>query len=402
MRTRSAPVVSVAMSMAFLYTGSAFAQVDTGSPAQGLTAAAHLTAIYDDNVFRSFTNLPDRKRADYRLSPSVSARYDVPVSGQGLFVEGAVGYNFYLRNDGFDRGWWRAGTGVDWRLGTRCSGVAAVNYSETQSDFGDLGIAVNNLEKRQYYNLNASCVGPVGIGVVAGVDYAKTNNTFFARERGNLESISYSGGLLYRSILIGDITLRGVHEDRKFPNRHILGQRDGVTVDRISLGVARPLAARLSGSAGVSYIWSKPDVSFYQDFKGVGWNADLTYLVGPKLVVGVSASRDATSSAAIDSTYQLTRSLGAYANYKLSSRTNFTVGATDRRRSFRGTDTNNPFLLIPPRGIEKTRQYYAEAGYAPAERWGLALRYMHEKRDSDVNFYDYDGNSVMLTATIRY
>lgn len=371
--------------------------------ARGFSAQAGLRASYEDNVFRSTTTLAGNKKADYRLTPSVNLRYDVPVGRQGFYVEGNAGYNFYARNDNFNRGWWGAGTGVNWRLGTRCSGLVSAGYSESQSDFGDLGIAVDNLEKKQRYGFDVSCAGPVGIGVVAGVDYSKSDNSLPGRILGDLRTFGYNAGLLYRSVLIGDITLRYMHEDRKYPNRFIGPEQDGLQVDRVQLAVTRPLGARLVGSAGISYIWTDPDVSVYDKFKGTGWNGDLSYLVSPKLSVGVSASRDVTSSPAIDSSYQITRAFGGWATYKISSITSLSLGANDQRRKFKG-QFSNPLLpfIIPLRSTEKTRNYYAELGYTPSDRWGLSLRYQYSKRDSDSSFYDYDGNSVILNATVRY
>src|SRR3546814_7645837 len=88
-----------------------------------------------------------------------------------------------------------------------------------------------------------------------------------------------------------------MHEDREYPNRLIFSlaagvEQDGLKVDRAVLAVTRPIGARLTGSASLSYIWTKPDVSVYEDFKGTGWSAELDYIVGPKLNVGISASRD--------------------------------------------------------------------------------------------------------------
>src|SRR3546814_13616986 len=74
----------------------------------------------------------------------------------------------YTKNDSFNRGWWGLGAGVNWALGTRCNGLAEARYKQRQSDFGDLGIAVDNLEKTQQYAFSASCAGPAGIGLVGG------------------------------------------------------------------------------------------------------------------------------------------------------------------------------------------------------------------------------------------
>src|SRR3546814_20067655 len=89
-----------------------------------------------------------------------------------------------------------------------CSSDLEARYKQRQSDFGDLGIAVDNLEKTQQYAFSASCAGPAGIGLVGGVDYSKTDNSYFARELGDLKTFGYNAGLLYRSILVGDVTLQ--------------------------------------------------------------------------------------------------------------------------------------------------------------------------------------------------
>src|SRR3546814_3040000 len=96
-------------------------------------------------------------------------------------------------------------------------------------------------------------VCPAGIGLVGGVDYSKTDNSYFARELGDLKTFGYNAGLLYRSILVGDVTLRYMHEDREYPNRLIFSlaagvEQDGMKVDRAVLAVTRPIGARLTRS----------------------------------------------------------------------------------------------------------------------------------------------------------
>lgn len=405
MRTSTAGMLSLGLVILAQSAGASAQQM--GDVPRGLSASATLLGIYEDNIFRTPDGFGGDKKSGFRIVPSVVARYDLPVAGQGFYVDGGAGYNFYTRESSFNRGWWNVGAGVNWRLGSRCNGLLDASYSESQSDFSDLGIAVDNLEKERSYSVSASCAGPAGIGIVAGANYSKTNNSYFARELGNLRTYGYNAGLLYRSILVGDVTLQYMHEDRKYPNRLILTpfgiERDGLKVDRVALGVTRPIGARLTGSAGVSYIWTNPDVSVYDNFKGMGWNAALDYIISPKLGVGINASRDVTSSAAIDSSYQISRSYGAYGSYKLGSRTTLQVGASQMKRQFRG-QYNNPLypFLLPPRIRETTWHYYAGATYAPTDRWSLSLRYQHDDRNSAGSIYDYSGNSVSLSATINY
>lgn len=398
MRKSAVAIALAGIASVAMQAGSAFAQ---SVSARGLTADATVTGYYDDNAFRRSVN----KESDFRIVPTLTARYDLPLGGQGLFVDGQVGYNLYMKNTRFNREWWNAGAGVNWALGGRCSGLAAVRYSERQSDFGDLGVALDNVEKQQTYSLDASCAGPAGIGLVAGISRQVTDNSLFVRDIGNLRATTYYGGLLYRSILLGDVTLRYMRDDRTFPNRFIFTgagfERDGVKVDRVALAVSRPIGARLQGSAGLSYIWSKPDISIYDEFKGVGWNAALTYLVGPKLTLGISASRDASSSAAIDSTYQLVRAYGLDATYKFSNAISMSAGASDTRRSYKGQQVN-PFFPLPLRGTETTRNYFASVNYAPTTRWSVTAGYSHNRRTSDVSVYDYSSNVVSLGATVRY
>src|SRR3546814_1692829 len=110
-----------------------------------------------------------------------------------------------------------------------------------------------NLEKTQQYAFSASCAGPAGIWLVGGVDYSKTDNSYFARELGDLRTFGYNAGLLYRSILVGDVTLRYMPEDREYPNRLIFSlaagfEQDGLKLDRVVVAVPRPIGARLTGS----------------------------------------------------------------------------------------------------------------------------------------------------------
>src|SRR3546814_829833 len=136
-----------------------------------------------------------------------------------------------------------------------------------------------------------------------------------------------------------------MHEDMEYPYRLICSlaevvEHDGLKVDRAVRAGTRPIVARLTGSASLSYIWTKPDVSVYEDFKGTGWSAELDYIVGPKLNVGISASRDVPSSAAYDRSYQISRILVVHPNHELRTPNSIQLGAADAQQRVPGTGDN--------------------------------------------------------------
>src|SRR3546814_21037334 len=120
MRTSAVPVLSFGIAM--MMQSAALAQTEV---ARGLSASATMLASYEDNVFRSLEGVAaGRTSSDFRITPSIFARYDLPVAGQGYFVDGAAGYNLYTKHERFTPGWWGLGAGVTWARGARCTGMA--------------------------------------------------------------------------------------------------------------------------------------------------------------------------------------------------------------------------------------------------------------------------------------
>src|SRR3546814_20052343 len=115
MRTSAVPVLSFGIAM--MMQSAALAQTEV---ARGLSASATMLASYEDNVFRSLAGVAaGRKSSDFRITPSIFARYDLPVAGQGFFVDCAAGSNLYPHNTTFQPGRGGLGAGVHWAWGPR-------------------------------------------------------------------------------------------------------------------------------------------------------------------------------------------------------------------------------------------------------------------------------------------
>src|SRR3546814_12003464 len=79
MRTSAVPVLSFGIAM--MMQSAALAQTEV---ARGLSASATMLASYEDNVFRSLDGVAaGRKSSDFRITPSIFARYDLPVAEIG-------------------------------------------------------------------------------------------------------------------------------------------------------------------------------------------------------------------------------------------------------------------------------------------------------------------------------
>src|SRR3546814_3415259 len=99
MRTSAVPVLYFGIAM--MMKSAALAQTEV---ARGLSASATMLASYEDNVLRLLDGVAaGRKSSDIRITPSIFARYDLPVAGQGSYVDGAAGYNFDTKNNSLDR-----------------------------------------------------------------------------------------------------------------------------------------------------------------------------------------------------------------------------------------------------------------------------------------------------------
>lgn len=395
---------------------SMIAPAAMAAPERGLSGQAAVDATYDENsvgLGAGAIAAQNLRRSEVVVTPSAQLRYDMPVGRNAVFLEGSAGYDFHSRNKRLDKFRWSMGAGAALQIGSRCSSTLGAEYRSQQSTYGDLGVALDNLERTQDYNFSARCAAPIGIGVTGGISHKIGENSSILRQRSDLKSTSYFAGLIYNAPSVGTISLTGGRDDRQYPNRFVvtpLGlERDGVTVDRVSLAVERPIGARLVGSASISYIWTDPDVSITEDFKGVGWGAGLSYQLGSRTKVNLDTSKDTTSSAALDSSYQITRSYGLNASYQLGSQITLSAGGALKKRRFKGGDPlavipgpNGTVIPLPLRDKEKTTMVFAEIGYQLNRRLGFALNGAHEERKASGTFYDYSGNSVRLSTVFSF
>ena len=409
--TRLSRAVSSLAILASMGGTAAMAQAE-----RGFSGRAAVDVLYDENsvgLGAAAIAAQNLQRSEVQVTPSVELRYDMPVGRNAVFVDGTAGYDFHTRNKRLDKFRWSIGTGAAWQVGSRCSGTLGADYRSQQTTYGDLGIALDNLERTQNYSLSARCAAPVGIGVTGGIAHKVGENSNILRQRSDLKSTSYFAGLIYNAPSVGTLSLTGSRDDRKYPNRFLvtpLGlERDGVMVERVSLAVERPIGARLLGNASISYIWTDPDVSITEDFKGIGWSAGLSYKLGARTNVNIDTSKDATSSVSLDSSYQVTRSYGLNASYQLGSQITLSAGGTLINRRFKGGDPSavipgpgGTVIPLPLRDKEKTTMVFAEIGYQLNRRLGFSLNGAHEERKASGRFYDYSGNSVRLSSIFSF
>lgn len=409
--TRLSRAVSSLAILAAMGVPAAMAQTE-----RGFSGRAAVDVLYDENsvgLGAAAVAAQNLHRSEVQVTPSVELRYDMPVGRNAVFLLGTAGYDFHSRNKRLDKFRWSIGTGAALQVGSRCSGTLGADYRSQQSTYGDLGIALDNLERTQNYSFSARCGAPVGIGVTGGIAHKVGENSNIFRQRSDLKSTSYFAGLIYNAPSVGTLSLTGSRDDRKYPNRYVvtpLGlERDGVMVERISLGVERPIGARLLGNASISYIWTNPDVSVTEDFQGMGWSAGLSYRLGARTNVNIDTSKDTTSSSSLDSSYQITRSYGLNASYQLGSQITLSAGGTLINRRFKGGDPlavipgpNGTVIPLPLRDKEKTTTVFAEIGYQLNRRLGFSLNGAHEVRKASGSFYDYSGNSVRLSTVFSF
>lgn len=383
-----------------------------------------LRTLFDDNLLR----LPDgaplngRDKADFRISPAVSAAIGLPFGRQQLFFGALYGRDFYVRNSELDRNRIVVGGGLAWRVGSSCSGTIAGEYRRRQNLFSDEATLVDNVQETKTYGANGDCQAPVGIGFGGTVNRTETDNLNPARRTFDSTSTTFSPRLSYGSSALGRFNVSGTLTKVDYPSRTVPTtngvQTDGVDIVSGRLGYSRALGTRFNLTLGASYIETKPqpkttlqlvDVGggFFQiqpvdraGYSGGGYDASLSYTPSPRISAQLSASRNVSSTANVGALFVVNDTLGLDLGYKLGPSITTGLGATYFKRSYRGGFVSPTEPVV--RTKDSTTRIYGRVGYAPTRLYDLDLEVAHQKRDSDPSVFDFSGTSVSLTLRVKY
>jgi hypothetical protein len=350
---------------------------------------------------------------DVSINPSVTASYSHGLGAYGVALNGVFGYDYRPRNDFLSDRRLSFSIAGNAAVGSHCSAGGNARYDSGQTDLQDLTVNVTQ-NTTQTYTLNASetCTAPTGLTENLQVTHAATHNS--SSELNNYDSTGVSGLLGYSNRTIGTVgvTLSYAKTDySKFASLSA-GSPQPLEVSSIGVQISRPIGARLSGSASVSYSHSTQGLApgavntGSNSYSGLTSAIGLNYLVGPRLQLATHISRSVSGTYLQDVGYSVSTQVDGSATYQVSSRITTGFGVTWARTDYKGRqlvfNPLLPILILSTPTWQDTTTVYGQASFQIGRRSSIALNVRYMTGSSNLSLYNYSSTYAGVTLATSF
>jgi hypothetical protein len=298
-------------------------------------------------------------------------------------------------------------------VGSFCSAGGNARYDRGQTDLQSLTVNVTQ-NTTQTYTLNASesCSTRTGLTENLQVTHSATQNSSTALN--NFDTTGVSGMIGYSNQAIGTVGVTVGYDQTNYTKFAALSTSRPQQLEVSSVGVqlSRPIGARLSGSASVSYSHSTQAIAFgatgtgSNSYSGLTSSIGLTYIVGPRLQLATHVSRAVSGTSLQAVGYSLTTEVDGSATYKVSSRISTSVGVSWNRIDYKGRqqllNPSLPFLNLFTPGWTDTTTVYGQASLQIGRRSSASLNLRHAMGGSNLALYNYASTYAGLTLATSF
>ncbi len=396
-----------------------------GSVVGGLRIDGRLSTLYDSNIFRIGEGFPGqtREKADFRFSPAATLSYGTAVGRQDVYLSGTLGRDFYARNSDRNRNYYSANGGVNWRLGSRCSGDLSATYSNRQQLFSEQSLASPNVQESVSFGGSANCRTATGLGFGGAIRHNTSRNDSIDRQQFDTDSTSFSPQISYGTPVLGQFSLSGSLTQVTYPERLVFTsptarEKDGVEILSGRFGYQRGLGGRLSTNFGVSYYDVKPqprDILIpvalapgvtvlvpqsRQTNSNLGFDAGISYNSGSRLTAELTARKSAQASLNVGAQYQVIQAIAGTVGYRINRAMNFSTGLSYTQRDYR-----NSFISVeePERRVQdKISRVFAGVAYTPSSLYSVSGELSYQDRKSNPDTYSYNSVAAILRLRVGF
>ena len=365
-----------------------------------------VSAFYDSNVSRSsaiLSGIRDVARSDYILRPEATASIIQPLGRQLVFVNGAVGYDFYKKNDDLNRRRYDVTLGGVGVVGP-CSETIATMFRAQQSDLGDVDLTtVKNLQKTIGLSGGITCGRSIGPTFgISGQRQDVTNSTAKLKVSDSTTT-GVSATVGYTNPTLGVAGVFYSYSETENPNRVIAGRGigDGFHVESAGVTLQHAFGSRIDArvsAGGMRLTREFAPAGSPKKLSGANYNAGVTYMAGTRLTLSLNASRAFQPSGTAGKLYDVTTRGDVSARYKLGTRIAVTLGHaitdTDSNR-----DTALPGLVVTKSRINSTT---ASILYTQNQHASVAMDVRYDDRKTDVPSFNYNAVRVGLTLAANF
>lgn len=374
------------------------------------TAEARLVTGYDTN-FR----LRTPGESAFRISPLVHVGAGLPIGRQQLFVGADIGRDIFVNKPGFNRGRYAIGGGLEWRLGTRCSGIVGAEALQRLVTVSDQDEFTNSVQKTNVVAGSLGCRTATGLGFGVSAQRREISNDLERRAPFDLTTTVISPNISYGSPTIGQFSVSATFNDTKYPNRIVVtpdgDATDGINILQGRVGYQRAFGARLQLALGASYLKTtpRPDAALTvvgnqivlvprDDFSGSGFDGSISYQPTQRMGINFAASRNVNVSPNVGAQFVIRNDYGVDFSYRIGPSLNFSAGGRVASNKYRATFAT-PLTRV--RISDNSRQVFARLDYSPVPLYSIGLDVGHRSRRSDPAEFNFNNTTVRLNLRVK-
>lgn len=388
-RGRSATVATTIL--VAIAAGPAGAQLIDPLPA-GLKIGARVQTAYESNLLRL---------ADDQIVPAGQSRDDVTTTIAGVIrgeltpglqrihIDAEYGRVKFAQNDFLASSYARASGGLDWQLGTRCSGAIDGNFSRGQADLADQGIIARNTRDVLSVGANGGCRIGLAFRPTIGVRRRSIDNSNPIRFATDSKTQSANIGLAYDRTGNTGISVGLRTERYDYPGRFNGTGGAGLRVVRRAAGARfnHDFAAGASFSVTGDYNWLRTDLVAGQRHELSG-GITMSYRPIPRYGFSVNIEREIDASFFVAAGYVRRDRAEIVSYYTIGPRTRLNLRGAILRNRFRDQ------AVIPGaaiRSFDRSRTATATLSYRVLRGADIVLETQYNDRSTDAVFGNYDG-----------
>ncbi|MDP3491518.1 MAG: outer membrane beta-barrel protein [Hyphomonadaceae bacterium] len=384
----------------------AFSSTADAQETRRLDFGARATVLHDSNVGRSNTALANDRGIepeDVIFTPSLTFDLLWPLSRQSVFANGAVGYDFYNKNDHLNSDRLSLRSGLNGQVGP-CVGTVQGGFSRSRNDLQDLTLTnPENIRDVTSANLNVNCSRGYGLGLSLSAGHEWATNSNAVQAQSDYETSTGQVGLTYGRPTLGTLTVFAMRQRTEYDA--LLGALSNPGYDMTALGVSfeRRLGARIQGTLSFSYSMVDPLRSgpgATDDFSGPTYGGDLVFRPTDRIETTLTYSRSVVPSNSLGKLYDIQEDVRLGARYELSSRFELGGGFSFLDSRSEGPSVGNiPGILLTD---SRTKVAFASLTFKQSQRTSLRLDVTREEREADVDAFEYSTTRVGLTADVAF
>lgn len=373
--------------------------------------SAALTMMHDDNLFRLAPSVnPASFGLDGRSDTITMAKAGLNLNktfglqkliGNINFVDTSYQRNSYLDflALNYDGNW-------QWAVGTRWTGELALDRTEslnTYADYTTSNYRARNVRLIENERFTANYWFHTSWAAFLGVSRTSVTNEQAVLAEGDYEASGFNYGIRFRPVSGNTVALRVKQLDGRYSNRQFnsISQYDnGFSNNSVELDASWLLTGKTQLRSRLEYLERKHDHFASRDFSGWAGNLDLVYAATGKSSFTFGYRHDLAAFQQATSSYYEHDELNLGARWAATDKISTGARLGYGMRSYRGE------IITLPAGVEQREDKVTRAGldigYKPARWLELKAGMNYEKRDANIDRFDYKDRTTYVSLSAQY